>query len=142
MNLRILFPGRFRQSQLEEYDVSPRLVNQAGVAVVRPQGAFKPVPHFRFPTSNVNGASGFAAWGPGNFLFRRRLSAHDVMTAIIGRHTLAFGAHFMNTREYDQQSGAFDRPTHNFNSPPHFAQDEAVSESATPVNLISHQQTR
>ena len=117
---------------------SPRLINQAGVSVVRPQGAVEPVPAFQIPFINVNGASGFPAWGPGNFV-QTTVGWHDVMTAIIGRHTLKFGADFMNTREYDQQSGPFDRPTYNFNSLLDFVQDEAVSESATPVSLISHQ---
>ena len=118
---------------------SPRLLNQAGASVIRPQGAYEPVPALQIPYVNVNGASGFGGWGPGNFV-QTTVGWHDVMTAIIGRHTLKFGADFMNTREYDQQSGAFDRPTYNFNSLLDFVQDEAVSESATPVNLISHQQ--
>jgi hypothetical protein len=118
---------------------SPRLLNQAGVSMVRPQGALKPVAALQIPFVNVNGASGFSAWGPGNFV-QTSVGWHAVMTAMIGRHTLKFGADFMNTREYDQQSGAFDRPTYNFNSLLDFVQDEAVSESATPVNLISHQQ--
>ena len=118
---------------------SPRLLNQAGASVVRPQGAFKPVPALQIPYINVNGASGFAGWGPGNFV-QTTVGWRDVMTAIIGRHTLKFGADFMNTRENDQQSGAFGRPTYNFNSLLDFMPGGAVSESATPVNLISHQQ--
>ena len=118
---------------------SPRLLNQAGAAVVRPQGASQPVPALQIPYVNVNGTSGFGSWGPGNWV-QTTVVWHDVMTAIVGRHTLKFGADFMNTRENDQQSGAFGRPTYNFNSLLDFVQDEAVSESATPVNLISHQQ--
>ena len=138
MNLPFTAPADFVNINWT-HTFSPRLLNQAGVAVVRPQGAFKPVPALQIPYVNVNGASGFAAWGPGNFV-QTTVGWHDVMTAIIGRHTLKFGADFMNTREYDQQSGAFGRPTYNFNSLLDFVQDEAVSESATPVNLISHQQ--
>jgi len=118
---------------------SPHLLNQAGVAVVRPQGASEPVPALQIPYVNVNGTSGFGSWGPGNWV-QTTVVWHDVMTAIVGRHTLKFGADFMNTRENDQQSGAFGRPTYNFNSLLDFVQDEAVSESATPVNLISHEQ--
>jgi len=118
---------------------SARLLNQAGAAVVRPQGASEPVPALQIPYVNVNGTSGFGSWGPGNWV-QTTIVWHDVMTAIVGRHTLKFGADFLNTRENDQQSGAFGRPTYSFNSLLDFVQDEAVSESATPVNLISHQQ--
>ena len=138
MNLPFTAPADFVNINWT-HTFSPRLLNQAGASVVRPQGAFKPVPALQIPYVNVNGASGFAGWGPGNFV-QTTVGWRDVMTAIIGRHTLKFGADFMNTRENDQQSGAFGRPTYNFNSLLDFVQDEAVSESATPVNLISHQQ--
>ena len=138
MNLPFTAPADFVNINWT-HTFSPRLLNQAGGAVIRPQGAFKPVPALQIPYVNVNGASGFGGWGPGNFV-QTTVGWHDVMTAIIGRHTLKFGADFMNTREYDQQSGAFGRPTYNFNSLLDFVQDEAVSESATPVSLISHQQ--
>ena len=118
---------------------SPRLLNQAGAGMVRPQGASEPVPALQIPFVNVNGVSGFGSWGPGNWV-QTTIVWHDVMTAMVGRHTLKFGADFMNTRENDQQTGAFDRPTYNFNSLLDFVQDEALTESATPVNLQTHQQ--
>ena len=42
--------------------------------------------------------------------------------------------------EADAQDGAFDRPTYNFNNLLDFVQDEATSETATPVNLGNHQE--
>ena len=138
MNLPLATPADFVNINWT-HTFSPLLLNQAGAGVVRPQGAYKSVPALQIPYVNVNGTSGFGGWGPGNFV-QTTVVWHDVMTAVVGRHTLKFGADFMNTREYDQQSGAFDRPTYSFNSLLDFVQDEAVSESATPVNLISHQQ--
>ena len=60
------------------------------------------------------------------------------MTATIKTHTLKFGFDQFNIRENDAQDGAFDRPTYNFNNLLDFVQDEATTESATPVNLSTH----
>jgi hypothetical protein len=60
------------------------------------------------------------------------------MTATVKTHTLKFGFEQFNIREADAQDGAFDRPTYNFNNLLDFVQDEATSETATPVNLNNH----
>ena len=61
-------------------------------------------------------------------------------TATIKTHTLKVGFEQFNIRENDQQSGAFSRPTYNFNNLLDFVQDEALTESATPVSLTTHEQ--
>lgn len=116
---------------------SARLLNEAGANMIRPYGADLPTPTESIPYINVTGLQGFANWGPGNFT-QTTLGWRDVMTATVKNHTLKFGFDQFNIREADAQDGAFDRPTYNFNNLLDFVQDEAVSESATPVNLTTH----
>jgi hypothetical protein len=116
---------------------SPHLLNEGGANIIRPYGADLPVATAAIPYVNVNGLQGFSNWGPGNFT-QSTLGWRDVMTATIKTHTLKFGFDQFNIREADTQSGAFDRPTYNFNNILDLVQDSALSESATPVNLTTH----
>jgi Carboxypeptidase regulatory-like domain len=118
---------------------SSHLLNQAGADLIRPQGASQAVPALAIPYVNVTGLQGFGSWGPGNYI-QTTLGWHDVMTATVARHTLKFGADFYNIREVDAQTGAIDRPTYNFNSLLDFVQDKPLTESATPVDLLTHLQ--
>jgi Carboxypeptidase regulatory-like domain len=118
---------------------SPRLLNEAGVNIIRPFGSNLPTDTMAIPYVNVTGLQGFANWGPGNFT-QQTLGWRDMMTASIKTHTLKFGFEQFNIRENDQQSGAFGRPTYNFNNLLDFVQDQPLTESATPVNLQNHQQ--
>jgi hypothetical protein len=116
---------------------SSRLLNEGGANMIRPYGADLPTATEAIPYINVTGLQGFSNWGPGNFT-QTTLGWRDVMTATVKNHTLKFGFEQFNIREADSQDGAFDRPTYNFNNLLDFIQDEAVSESATPVNLTTH----
>ncbi len=116
---------------------SSRLLNEGGANIIRPYGADLPTATESIPYINVTGLQGFSNWGPGNFT-QTTLGWRDVMTATVKTHTLKFGFDQFNIREADSQSGAFDRPTYNFNNLLDFVQDQAVSESATPVNLTTH----
>ncbi len=118
---------------------SPRLLNEGGANLIRPYGADLPVASNAIPYVNVTGLQGFSNWGPGNFT-QSTLGWRDVMTATVKTHTLKFGFEQFNIREADAQDGAFDRPTYNFNNLLDFVQDEATSETATPVNLGNHQE--
>ena len=116
---------------------SSRLLNEGGVNIIRPYGADLPTATEAIPYINVTGLQGFSNWGPGNFT-QTTLGWRDVMTATVKTHTLKFGFDQFNIREADTQSGAFDRPTFNFNSILDFIQDKAVSQTATPVSLLTH----
>jgi hypothetical protein len=118
---------------------SPRLLNEAGANIIRPYGSNLAADTMAIPYVNVTGLQGFSNWGPGNFT-QQTLGWRDMMTATIKTHTLKFGFEQFNIRENDQQSGAFGRPTYNFNNLLDFIQDEPLTESATPVNLKTHQQ--
>jgi hypothetical protein len=118
---------------------SPRLLNEAGANIIRPYGSNLAVNSMAIPYVNVTGLQGFSNWGPGNFT-QQTLGWRDVMTATVKNHTLKFGFEQFNIRENDQQSGAFDRPTYNFNNLLDFVQDEPLTESATPVDLKNHLQ--
>lgn len=116
---------------------SPRLLNEAGADLIRPQGANNPATLEEIPYINVNSLNGFSNWGAGNFI-QSTYGWHDVMTATLKNHTLKFGTEMYNIREVDNQSSAFDRPTYNFQNLLDFVQSEPYSESATPVNLTTH----
>ena len=116
---------------------SPRLLNEAGANIIRPYGQNGASPAFQVPNVNVTGIAGFGNWGPGNFT-QTTVGWRDVMTATVKTHTLKFGFEQLNIRENDAQGGAFDRPTFNFDSILDFVQDEAVTESGTPVSLVTH----
>jgi len=118
---------------------SPRLLNEAGANIIRPFGSDLPVDTMAIPYVSVTGLQGFSNWGPGNFT-QQTLGWRDVMTATIKTHTLKFGFEQFNIRENDQQSGAFSRPNYSFNNLLDFVQDEALTESATPVSLITRKQ--
>lgn len=113
------------------------LLNQTGANLIRPYGSDLGFAADSIPYVNVTNLAGFGTWAPGNFT-QGTYGWHDVMTATVKTHTLKFGADLFNIREVDHQDGAFDRPTFNFNSILDFVQDEATSESATPVNLLTH----
>ena len=118
---------------------SQHLLNEVGANIIRPYGADLPTATEGIPYINVTGLQGFSNWGPGNFT-QSTLGWRDVMTATIKTHTLKFGFDQFNIREADTQSGAFDRPTYNFDSLIDFVQSAAISETATPVNLTTHQE--
>jgi hypothetical protein len=114
------------------------LLNQTGLNLIRPYGSNLGFPNAKIPYINVNGGfSGYGTWAPGNFT-QSTYGWHDVMTATVKSHTLKFGADLFNIREVDHQDGAFDRPTFNFDSLLDMVQDEATSETATHVNLLTH----
>ncbi len=118
---------------------SPRLLNEAGANLIRPYGANLPADSAAIPYITVNGLQGFSNWGPGAFT-QQTFGWHDVMTATVKTHTLKFGIDQFNIRENDSQSGAFGRPSYTFNNLLDFVQDQATTESATPVNLQTHLQ--
>jgi hypothetical protein len=118
---------------------SPRLLNEGGANIIRPFGADLPTASMAIPFINVTGLQGFSNWGPGNFT-QTTVGWRDVLTATIKTHTLKVGAQQDNIREADTQSGAFDRPTYNFQSILDFVQDEPTSEAGTPVSLLNHQE--
>ncbi len=116
---------------------SPKLLNEVGGNMIRPYGTDLPVDADAIPFINVTGLQGFANWGPGNFT-QTTVGWRDVLTLNVKTHTLRFGFQQDNVREADAQSGAFDRPTFNFNSILDFVQDKATSQSGTPVSLLTH----
>jgi len=117
----------------------PHVLNEAGANIIRPYGQNGASDAFAVPNINVSGISGFGNWGPGNFT-QQTVGWRDVLSAMVKSHTLKVGFEQNNVREYDDQAGAFDRPTYNFNSLLDFIQDDAVTESGTPVNLLTHQE--
>lgn len=118
---------------------SPRLLNEAGVNLIRPFGSDLPVDSMAIPYITVTGMQGFSNWGPGAFT-QQTFAWRDVMMATVKTHTLKFGFDQFNIRENDSQGGAFARPTYTFNNLLDFVQDEATTEAATSVNLATHQQ--
>src|SRR6266498_21140 len=117
----------------------PRLLNEAGINIIRPYGQLGASPAFQVPNINVSGIQGFGNWGPGNFT-QQTVGWRDVLRATVKSHSLKFGFEQLNIREADSQGGAFDRPTFNFNSILDFIQDGADHENGTPVNLLTHQE--
>jgi hypothetical protein len=117
-----------------------RFVNEAGANLIRPYGSNLTQKETEgIPYVNVNNLAGFGSWAPGNFT-QSTYGWHDVLSATIKTHTLKFGTELFNIREVDHQGGAFTRPTFNFNNLLDLIQDEAVSESGSPVNLQNHGQ--
>lgn len=119
---------------------SSHLVNEFGANIIRPQGADLSAPGLAIPNVNVNdGLNGFSDWAPGNFV-QETIGWRDVMTATVKTHTLKFGYDGFNSREDDQQQGAFSRPTFNFNNILDFIQDGVYSENGAAVDLTTHQE--
>jgi hypothetical protein len=118
---------------------SPRLLNEFGANLIRPQGANGSSPTEAIPYINVTGLQGFGTWGAGNFI-QTTVGWRDVLTATVKTHTLKFGYDGFNIREVDQQNSAFTRPTYNYDNLLDFVQDKPTSETATHVDLTTHGQ--
>jgi len=118
---------------------SPKLLNEFGANMIRPQGANGSAPSEAIPYINVTGIQGFGTWGAGNFI-QTTIGWRDVMSATIKSHTLRFGYDGYNIRENDLQDSAFTRPTYNFDNLLDFVQDKATSENGTHVDLTTHAQ--
>ena len=116
---------------------SPRLLNEAGANLIRPFGSELPVATMAIPYITVTGLTGFSNWGPGAYT-QQTFAWRDVLIATVKPHTLKFGFDQFNVREADAQSGAFDRPSYTFNNLLDFVQDDATTETATPVSLTTH----
>lgn len=121
------------------HTLSPTMLNEFGASMIRPFGANLAVSTMDIPYINVVGLTGFSNWGPGNFT-QTTYGWRDILSDTVRNHTLKFGLEINNIREYDSQTGADIRPTFNFNNILDFIQDSAATESATPVNLLTHQQ--
>ncbi|WP_446744212.1 carboxypeptidase regulatory-like domain-containing protein [Silvibacterium acidisoli] len=118
---------------------SPRLLNEAGANIIRPYGSDLAAPTMNIPYVNVTGLQNFNNWGPGNFT-QQTMGWRDMMQTTFKNHSLKFGFEQFNIRENALQTGAFTRPTYNFNNLIDFVQDAALTESGTPVDLNTHQQ--
>jgi Carboxypeptidase regulatory-like domain/TonB dependent receptor len=113
---------------------STHLLNEAGVDFVRALGENSPIPLQSIPSITVTGATGFSGFGPGNYI-ENNLGGHDVLSWTIKSHELKFGVDLEEASQFGNQSGAYNRPSYTFNNLLDFVQDEAVTESATPINL-------
>jgi hypothetical protein len=116
---------------------SAHLLNEAGANIIRPYGQDGASPAFAIPNVSITGEAGFGNWGPGNFT-QQTVGWRDVMTAMVKTHTIKFGFDQDNIRENDAQGGAFDRPSYSFDSILDFIQDKAVTETGTPVDILTH----
>jgi hypothetical protein len=118
---------------------SSTLLNEAGASMIRPYGSNLPADTMAIPYVTVVGLAFSNSWGPGNFT-QTTFGWRDILSDTVKNHTLKFGFQINNIREYDSQSGADNRPSFTFNNLLDFIQDAATTESATPVNLLTHQQ--
>lgn len=118
---------------------SANMLNETGVSMIRPYGSSLPISTMAIPYINVVGLNVGSSWGPGNFT-QTTLGWRDILSYTVKTHTIRVGFNINRITEYDQQTGGDDRPTFNFNNLLDFIQDEATSESGTPVNLLTHQQ--
>lgn len=118
---------------------SPRIVNQAGINLIRPYGDNRPVDALAIPNLAITGLFGVQLNGSFNFT-QQTVGWHDAVTVSAKTHTVKFGYEQFNIREADSQNSNLGRPSYIFTNLLDFVQDLATSESATPVNLSTHLQ--
>lgn len=113
---------------------SPHLLNEIGFDMTRALGENDAVPDLAIPTINVTGTTGVGGWGPGNYI-ENSVGGREMLSLSIKSHDLKFGGNMEVNTQFGDQSGAYNRPSFNFDNILDFIQDEAVSEGATPINL-------
>jgi hypothetical protein len=115
---------------------SPRLLNQMGANLIRPEGQSNPSPSQVIPYLTVNGVQNFSNWGAGNYT-QNTYGWHDVITSTVKSHEIKFGIELDNVREADHQNSAANRPSYTFANLLDLIQDKPYYESAPPVNLTT-----
>lgn len=114
---------------------SPRLVNETGASFVKPSAKLEATPAAAsLPNVSIVGVNGF---GTGLGIWTQNTIAwRDVLTQTIKSHQVKLGAYLEGIREND--TIPFDS-SYNFNNILDFVQDQATSESGSPIDLTTSQ---
>ena len=112
--------------------ISPSLVNEASMALVRVDGQTPPTARKDFMTVNVTGFQGFSqndiSWVHENWNW------HEMLSWMRGNHNLRFGADIDRQADLDNFTVSFARPSFTFASLLDFAQDKPITQTGPTVD--------
>ena len=117
--------------------ITPSLVNEASMTLVRVDGATPPTTHPELPSVSVTGMQGFSQsqinWAHVNYNW------HDVVSWLRGNHTFKFGVDVDRQHDLDNFTPSYARPTFTFGNPLDFMQDLPLTQTQPVVDTRTGQ---
>ena len=117
--------------------ITPALLNEASMTLVRVDGATPPTTHPELPSVQVTGMQGFGqsqiSWAHVNYNW------HDVVSLLRANHTLKFGVDADRQHDLDNFTPSYARPTFSFGNVLDFAQDLPLTQSGPVVDTRTGQ---
>jgi hypothetical protein len=117
--------------------ITPSLVNEASMTLVRVDGATPPTANPELPSVTITGLQGFSqsqiGWVHSNYNW------HDVVSWLKSNHNLRFGVDVDRQNDLDNFTPSYARPTFTFASLLDFAQDLPLTQSGPVVDTRTGQ---
>lgn len=117
--------------------ITPSLLNEASMTLVRVDGATPPTTHPELPSVSVTGMQGFSQsqinWAHVNYNW------HDVMSWLQSNHTFKFGFDMDRQHDLDNFTPSYARPSFSFGNVLDFMQDLPLTQTQPVVDLRTGQ---
>ena len=117
--------------------ITPALLNEASMSLVRVDGATPPTTHPELPSVSVTGLQGFSQsqinWAHVNYNW------NDVVSWMRGNHTFKFGGSADRQHDLDNFTPSYARPSFTFGNVLDFAQDLPLTQSGPVVDTRTGQ---
>jgi hypothetical protein len=119
------------------HTITPALMNEASMTLVRVDGATPPTAHPELPSVSVTGMQSFSqsqiGWVHANYNW------NDVMSWLRGNHSLKFGVSIDRQHDLDNFTPSYARPSFSFANVLDFAQDLPLTQSNPVVDTRTGQ---
>lgn len=115
--------------------ITPNLLNEASMTLVRVDGRTPPTSHPEFPSVGITGVQGF---GQGDIGWvHENYNWHEVLSWMRGNHNLRFGADVDKQADLQNFTINFARPSFSFASLLDFAQDQPITQTGPTVDTAT-----
>ncbi len=114
------------------HTITPSLLNEASMTLVRVDGITPPTPTPSLPSVTIPGMQSFSqsqiSWAHPNYNW------YDVVSWLKGNHSFKFGTYIDRQHDLDNFTPSYARPTFTFASPLDFAQDLPLTQSGPVID--------
>jgi hypothetical protein len=133
---RVVLPNTGLYAKVDwTHTISPNLLNEAGVTLVRASGSNPGTSKNKsLPNVNISGVDGFNQWGSAGWV-HENFSWHDVLSWTHGKHTVSTGVDIDRHHDDDKFTSAVLRPSFGFANLLDFAQDGVYSQSGPGMDV-------